>query len=122
MFPNWIIKFKHNNITISTFHVKADNLSTHLPLSFTVAKQVIDKKDELSQRACDSLNQFACAGCGKCVNGSNMTIYKGYNLCSLNFSNFTTEYARLLRMDVNTEEDLNSLCRMIEMLLAEMKI
>jgi hypothetical protein len=83
---------------------------------------VIDKKDEFPQGVRDNLNQFNCAGCGKCADGSNMTEYKGYNLCNLKFSNFTTEYARLIRMDLKTEEDLNSICWMIEALLAEMRI
>ncbi len=118
VFPNWTIKFKLQKKTISTFHAEADNICIHLPVSYDVGKLVIDKKDELSPNIRDCLNHFGCAGCGKCQGQRNMDNYKGYHLCSLPFSNFTTEYARLIRTDVSSE-DLNSICSIMDALLAE---
>lgn len=117
VFPNWTIKFKLKNKTISTFHAEADNLMIHLPVSYEVGKILIDKKDTLSQAVRVCLEHFGCAGCGKCQGQCNMEDYKGYHLCSLPFSNFTTEYARLIRMNVSAD-DLNSICFIIDALLA----
>ncbi len=119
VFPNWIIKFKQGKKTISTFHVRADSIATHLPLTYEVAKQVIDRKDKFTQGVLDSISRFGCAGCGKCVGASNLTTYNGYRLCSLPFSNFTTEYSRLIQMELKTQADADAICWMIEALLAE---
>ena len=118
VFPNWNIKFKLKKKTISTFHVEADNLIIHLTVSYEVGKLLIDKKDTLSQSVRACLDHFGCAGCGKCQDQCNMKDYKGYHLCSLPFSNFTTEYARLIRMNVSSE-DLDSICIVIDELLAQ---
>jgi hypothetical protein len=117
VFPNWTVKFRQGKRTIVTFYVKANCITVHLPLSYDAAKRVIDEKAAFTDGVSASLSRFGCAGCGKCSSAANLTEYKGYSVCSLAFRNFTTEYSRLIRMDIETSEDAAAIRRIVEISL-----
>lgn len=118
VFPNWTVKFTRNKRTICTFIIRVDELHIRLPLSYSVAKDVIKSRDKLPKSVSDSLNNFGCVHCGKCANQSNIELFEGINLCKLNYINFVTEDSRCIQTSISSKEEVESIYNIIKSCIA----
>ena len=50
-------------------------------LPYEAAKEVIKEKENLPKIFRDSINNFDCNSCGKCLNQVNIEIFEGVKLC-----------------------------------------
>lgn len=117
VFPNWIVKFIHQKRTICTFHIRNNQILLRLPLSYPVAKEVIDMRQSLPQSIQNSIQKFGCVNCGKCVDSSNLEQYAGYHLCRLSYQNFTTEDSRLIQFVLTQDNEIDAVFSIIKKLI-----
>lgn len=117
VFPNWIVKFIHNKKTVCTFHIQCNQIYLRLPLSYEVAKEVIDIRHDLPQNIQNAIQSFGCVGCGKCIDRSNLERYNGFNLCTLSYKNFTTEDSRMIQFVLTQEDELTAVCNIVRKLV-----
>lgn len=110
-------KFIHNKKTVCTFHIQCNQIYLRLPLSYEVAKEVIDIRHDLPQNIQNAIQSFGCVGCGKCNNRSNLERYNGFNLCTLSYKNFTTEDSRMIQFVLTQEDELTAVCNIVRKLV-----
>ena len=104
----WWMKVSHKNKKTKGFtfvHVEPNYVWVYQSLPIEVAKQLIDMEDKLSGNLRERLKKGCTAGCGKCANPADRVEYKGYRLCK----------HESISIDVNTQDDINFLCKIIEM-------
>jgi hypothetical protein len=114
VYPCWNVIFKQGKRNLCKFAVKADQVTTFIPLSYEAAKQVIDEIQTYTSMIQDNIKRFGCVACGKCANAASMTKYMGYNLCRIGSGAFGTDYPMIIKIDVDTIEDADSISRIIE--------
>jgi hypothetical protein len=114
VFPCWNVIFKQGKRNVCKFAVKADCVTTLIPLPYEAAKQVIDESPTYTEKIQENIKRFGCISCGKCTNAASMTKYKDYNLCRIASGAFGTEYPMIIKIDVDSKEDAESICRIIE--------
>jgi hypothetical protein len=110
VFPNRTITFKQKQKTICKFAISVDNLNVRLPLSFEIAKSLIDKRDSLPLSIRNNIERFGCVNCGKCENRANIVTVEGIPLCNLPYSNFITEDSRCLAFNITDAEEAKIIC------------
>ena len=72
VFPNRTITFRKRKKSICKFEITADRLHIHLPLTFEIAKTLVEKRTALPGSINESIHHFGCINCGKCANQSNI--------------------------------------------------
>jgi hypothetical protein len=98
--------------------VKADCVTTFIPLSYDAAKQVVIDSSTYSAKIQDNIKRFGCVKCGKCTNAASMIKYEGYNLCRTASGAFGTEYPMIIKIEVDTGADADSISRIINTVLS----
>ena len=112
VFPNRTVAFKQNKKTICTFGISVERINITLPLSFEIAKMLINKRNILPQSINQNFDRFGCTNCGKCENKANIVTVEGVSLCNLPYSNFCTD-ARYLYFDVKNKEEADVVLEII---------
>ncbi|MDR0913828.1 MAG: hypothetical protein LBM65_01475 [Oscillospiraceae bacterium] len=118
VFPCWNVIFKQGKRNICKFAVKADCVTTFIPLSFEAAKQVVDESPTYTAKIQKNIKHFGCVSCGKCANAASMTKYEGYNLCRIASGAFGTEYPMIIKIVVDTQADAEPISRIINIILS----
>jgi hypothetical protein len=114
VFPCWNVIFKQGKRNLCKFAVKADCVTTFIPLSYEAAKIVVDESPTYTGKIQANIKCFGCVACGKCANAASMTKYNGYNLCRIATGAFGTEYPMIIHIDVDSKEDAGSISRIME--------
>lgn len=112
VFPNRTITFRQNKKTICKFEIAADRLHIQLPLSFEIAKELIQNRKSLPESINRNIDRFGCV-CGKCEGQKNIVMIDGVSLCSANYSNFMTYESRGLFFDITNEEEVRVICDIV---------
>jgi hypothetical protein len=118
VFPCWNVIFKQGKRNLCKFAVKADCVTTFIPLSIDTAKQVVNERSTYTAKIQDNIKRFGCINCGKCANAVSMTKYEGYNLCRIASGAFGTEYPMIIKIDVDTGVDADSISRIINAVIS----
>ncbi|MDR0914150.1 MAG: hypothetical protein LBM65_03165 [Oscillospiraceae bacterium] len=117
VFPCWNVIFKQGKRNLCKFAVKADCVTTFIPLSYEAAKLVVDESATYTAKIQYNIKRFGCVACGKCANAASITKYEGYNLCRIASGAFGTEYPMIIKIDVDTQSDAESVSSIINKVL-----
>jgi len=120
VFPNRTITFRQNKKTICKFEIAADRLHIQLPLSFEIAKKLIQGRKSLPESIDLNIDRFGCV-CGKCEKQKNIVMIDGVPLCSADYSNFMTYESRGLFFDITTETEVKVICDIVRKIISEVK-
>jgi len=114
VFPNWTVKFLHKKKTIITFNISPNTISVNLPLSYDMAKHVIVNRANMPDIVRESIEQFGCMGCGKCLSQSGIEIFEGVPLCGREASNSLGEGPRSIRGNILSPEEVRVICDILK--------
>ncbi len=117
VFPCWNIKYLLKKKTICTFKLGVDSILVGLPLSYELAKELILTKKELPRSIGECLAKFGCVHCKHCANESNIEIIDEIRVCRLQYSNFVTEDARMIAIQITTMEEAIFIIKWIDKVL-----
>ena len=120
VFPNRTITFRQNKKTICKFEITADRLHIQLPLSFEIAKELIQGRKSLPKSIDRNIDRFGCV-CGKCEGQKNIVMIDGVPLCSANYSNFMTYESRGLFFDITSADEAKTICDILRKNVSEGK-
>ena len=114
VFPNRTVTFKKGKKSICKFEITANRLHIRLPLTFEIAKTLVEKRAKTPQSINESIHHFGCINCGKCTEQSNIVSVEGVPLCSLPYGGFITDDSHCLAFDVTHEDEVKVICMIIK--------
>ena len=114
VFPNRTITFRKGKKSICKFEITANRLHIRLPLTFEIAKALVERRAANPQSINESIHRFGCINCGKCTEQSNIVSVEGVPLCSLPYGGFITDDSHCLAFDITNEEEVKVICTIIK--------
>lgn len=114
VFPRWNFRFIKKKKTVCSFGIGTDQLSVRLPLSYQAAEKLVLSRYDLPESIRHRIESFGCVRCGKCDQESNIVIMDGIRLCKLHYSNFVTEDSRMIAIQLTTDEEAETILRVIK--------
>ena len=114
VFPNRTITFRKRGKSICKVEVTANRLHIRLPLTFEIAKTLVERRTTLPGPMNKCIQHFGCINCGKCVEQSNIVLVEGVPLCSLPYGGFITDDSHCLAFDVTREEEVKVIYAIIK--------
>lgn len=108
--PHWIMQFYNTNTGKCVFNlnVAANTICMEIRLSSETIDNLALKKLELSEHLAAELNKLGCISCKNQCENQNIKEINGINYCTV------YSEARLLMLYITSEEDVNSVLRILD--------